>query len=381
MASPNAELVRNVTTWTPGERPRETSLETPADDAILWIDLDGEAAIGRVDELAELLAPACPGVTAEMLEDVITPDEEPEGRSYGDGSIRLASSFAVRAVHQRGARAERGVAEDVGELVFEPVELLASESWLVSCWHPTRTFHGAEKIGEGPVPECDELREEVAEHWAEDRGRNAGDLGILVMHELALGYADAHRALYSWLEDWELGLYVGDGAGRDSLARLWGSMAVLRDWLSPLNRPGLSTDIDRAWLPASELEGVDDVNGRIDKSLGALGELGQTLRASFSLLHVQQGDEQRQRAEQMQRRIELIGATLLVPTLIVGFYGANTWVPGVGSHWGFWVMVGALVLLTAASITLVRRWHAEQQRVAEAAQAERDRLRAELRGG
>jgi CorA-like Mg2+ transporter protein len=370
-------LIRSITAWRPGEPPQEASEGDPG-ERILWVDLAPTAKPDTTSELLGRLASLCPGLTAEMLEDLVTPDEEPEGRSYGDGSIRLASSFAVRVVPAASGAGERGVAQGVGKLVFEPVELLSSADWLVTCWHPTRVFFGAAKTGEGEAPGCDELRAEVARHWESGRGRNAGDLGVLVMHELALGYAEAHRALYGWLEDWELGLYVGNGAERDALARLWGSMAVLRDWLTVLNRPGLSTDIDRAWLPAGELDGVADVNRRVDSSLLALSELGQTLRASFGLLHVQLGEEQRERAELIQRRIELVGAALLVPTLIVGFYGANTWVPGVGSHWGFWVMVVALIVFTTISVALVRRWHAQQEAAARRAAAERDHLRQEL---
>ena len=58
----------------------------------------------------------------------------------------------------------------------------------------------------------------------------------------------------------------------------------------------------------------------------------------------------------------------LVPTLVVGFYGANTWVPGQNKHWGFWVMVGALVIfscLTVAALRAQRQLAATAKRAAE----------------
>jgi hypothetical protein len=39
---------------------------------------------------------------------------------------------------------------------------------------------------------------------------------------------------------------------------------------------------------------------------------------------------------------------------VVGFYGANTWVPGQGRHWGFYVMLGVLIVGTCLVIAMLR---------------------------
>ena len=52
-----------------------------------------------------------------------------------------------------------------------------------------------------------------------------------------------------------------------------------------------------------------------------------------------------------------MAAIFLIPTLIVGFYGANTWVPGQQRHWGFWVMVVVILILTFIGSSLVNRLH------------------------
>ena len=80
----------------------------------------------------------------------------------------------------------------------------------------------------------------------------------------------------------------------------------------------------------------------------------------------------------MQRRIEIAAAVFLVPTLIVGFYGANTWVPGQGKHWGFWVMVAVLVLLSLASLLAVLQFQRRSNEAANAAASERERFRSSL---
>jgi Mg2+ and Co2+ transporter CorA len=155
-------------------------------------------------------------------------------------------------------------------------------------------------------------------------------------------------------------------------------MAVLRDWLNPLNKAGLRADLGKAWLPATEHRAVIEVDDRVDKALAGLAKLSETMRQSFSLLHVEQSEEQRHQSEQVQHRIELAAAAFLVPTLIVGFYGANTWVPGQGKHWGFWVMVAALVILSAATLLAVFRMQRRSQEMARKAARERERMRTEL---
>jgi Mg2+ and Co2+ transporter CorA len=184
------------------------------------------------------------------------------------------------------------------------------------------------------------------------------------MHELALTYAPAHRQLYAALEEFELSLY-GDVKGDltklqadpQTLRNLWSARARLLDWLNPLNTPGLNDDLDKAWLPATDHVEVKRVDQRVDKALSALKSLGESLRSSFHSLQLLAAEGQRDRNELRQRRIERMAAIFLIPTLVVGFYGANTWVPGQQRHWGFWVMVVAIVALTLIGWNLIKALH------------------------
>jgi Mg2+ and Co2+ transporter CorA len=187
------------------------------------------------------------------------------------------------------------------------------------------------------------------------------------MHELALTYAPAHRRLHAALEEWELRLYDAGGEFGDvseeeehRLHDLWGARARLRDWLNPLNVPGLRSDPDKAWLPTANHEEVVAVDERIDKALAALSKLGETLRSSLHLLHIKKSEAQRERNEELQWRLQLLATIFIVPTVIVGFYGANTWVPGEHRHWGFLVMVVAIFVLTCIVVTLL--WAAHRRR-------------------
>ncbi|HKP88599.1 MAG TPA: CorA family divalent cation transporter [Thermoleophilaceae bacterium] len=370
--------VRSASAWVPGEPPGALEeLTTPVGPGtVWWYDLDPDA--DDPAEVARVLAPVCPGLTVEMVEELLEPDTEPEGRSF-DERIRLASSFAVE-VRGPGGDDRRGQVQGAGELVFQPVELLSSDSWLLTCWHERRTFVGAveQRRHEAAEPPG-VVVENVARRWAGGRGRNAGDLGVLVMHELALGYVPAYRALAGWLEDWEMGMYLQDEPDRATFAQIWGSMAVLRDWINPLNRSDLREDLDKAWLCATDAEIAVAVDNRVNKALAGLRELAQSLRAALQLLHVEQNEKRREEAERVQRRIELAAAAFLIPTLIVGFYGANTWVPGQGSHLGFWAMVGVLVVFTVFGLVMVRRWQRQQKLAADAVLRERRELQQQLR--
>jgi CorA-like Mg2+ transporter protein len=372
--------LRRVSAWRPGSEPTLCELDQPIGaDAFKWIELACSAEKSR-DVLAALAA-TCPGLTHEMLCDLLTPDEAPAGSSFDEGQIKLASTFSIEAARQDEKRV-RGTAKGAGVIRFQPVEILAGPSWLISCWHPRRIFQGAKKIGTDTPSAADDVFGGVAGRWVSGTGSGPGDLGVAVMHELALSYAPAHRRLFSWLEDWELSLYVEDDLeSRDQLPELWGLMAVFRDWLNPLNRPGLRADLTKAWLPASDHRAVIEVDDRIDKALAALSKLSETLRQSFSLLHLEQTEEQRSQSERVQHRIELAAAAFLVPTLIVGFYGANTWVPGQGRHWGFWVMVVALVVLSAATLLGVAQMQHRSRDTARRAARERERMRTELLRG
>jgi CorA-like Mg2+ transporter protein len=348
----------------------------PAAGAVRWYDLDPASA--DPDAVVRSLGPVCPGLTAAMVADLLQPDEQPEGKSFG-GRIRLVSSFAVEA---RGPAevGRRGEAQGAGELVFQPVELLSSDEWLLTCWHPERTFDGATELPDRrPSEPSEELRRDVARRWASGVGSNAADLGVLVMHELALGYVPAYRTLSGWLEDWEMGMYLTDEPDRATFARLWGSMAVLRDWVNPLNRSGIHADLERAWLCATHRDAVIAVDDRVNKTLAGLRELAHSLRGALQLLNIEQNEKRRAEAERVQRRIEVAAAAFLIPTLIVGFYGANTWVPGQGQHWGFWIMVAILVALTGAGVVMVRRWQSATRRAAEQVAAERAELQEQLR--
>jgi Mg2+ and Co2+ transporter CorA len=354
------QWLRRVSMWDKEKRPGACGLaQVESGSGFPWFEL--VCGVGEAHEVFEDLRGHCPGLTLEMLEDLLTPDDLPDGKPYGDG-VQLASTFSMVAEpDERNAPVERSTPRKVGRLTFQPVEIIAGDQWLISCWHPTRTFDGDGDPVEGPPGSAEDVFRGTLERWCDGPKGSAADLGIAVMHELALTYMPAQRKLMLWMEDWEMTLYRSDEKADESeLNSLWGLMTMARKWLTPLNRPGLPKDLTKAWLPASQREPVAEVDRRINKALDGLAKLSETLRQAFGLLHVEHAEEQRQREEKSARQLERRATMLLVPTLVVGFYGANTWVPGQGRHWGFWVMVAILIVFTVASMWVVKARSANQ---------------------
>jgi hypothetical protein len=377
----------SVTRWTPGRPPTPANLAEPEGGGegeghgVVWADLHGDDP--DPGELFTSLGPAMPGLERGMLADLLEPDHYPHGRRYDNGRVRLVSTFSVEPRdgidHQH-----RGVFPGPGDLVVQPVEILAGDGWLVSCWHPRRVYRGIRVVAAEPAMPHDDLLGAVQTEWVGGQGRTSGDLGVMLMHELSLSYAPAHRKLYDWLEEAELSLYLTNHTDREELARLWASMTLLRHWLTPLNLVGLRSNADKAWLPGitdrDEARRADDL---VDRSLAALRDLATALRSAFSAVYAQLEQRERDRREATQRRIELVAAGFLVPTLIVGFFGANTWLPAEGSDTGrpeaFIAMIVAMIVLTALAVGFLWLWHRRQQVELRDLEAERERLADSLR--
>jgi hypothetical protein len=386
-----------VSEWSPGcaacvVEPDQAS----AAAEVRWIDVDVSEAEPRdpaeqertAAELYALIGTLCGGqLEPSMVADLLGCRARPEQHSYAGGRVRLFVAFEAETVEIGDADDGTGTSPAARMLVCQPVGFLAGDGWLITCWHHRQGYQGAVKIPASGTPKPhDEVFGAVAQRWLAGPARTSGDLGVLIFNELALSYAPAHRRIYAWLETWELTLYLdGDIDGRrqvvdrTTLPDLWGTMAVLRDWLSPLDRAGLHADIGKAWFPGcTDHEAVKNVDDRIDRALSGLRDLGTTLRSSFGLLHIQIAEEQQRRSERLGRLIEYVTAAVLIPGLVVGFFGANTTLPGGGTWWGVWVMVAVMVILGFGSLTALRLLRRRQAADSASSIDDRARLRAGL---
>lgn len=330
----------------------------PPPGGILWFDIPRTVGVD-VGELVEVLGPACGGeLTQPMARDLLSPDPRPKIREVGPG-IRCVSAFrALACESDDGAEASTTKA---GVLAFEPVEFLVGANWLITCWHDAEIYRGADRIKELPPSPPPALFREVERCWPISDLETAGDVALLVLKELALTYAPAYRQFYVWQEEWELDFYRRpERIDRDTLLEVRALAAVFRDWLSPLNPAGMRDDAGKAWFPG--ISGTRERGGhrlalkiddRIDTALRDLRDFTDVLRSSYDLLQLRESERERERDDKFQRNIAVGGSAILIPTLVAGVMGANTWVPGQWRdpggppHWAFLVLV-AIVILSGA---------------------------------
>ncbi|MEO8107969.1 MAG: CorA family divalent cation transporter [Actinomycetes bacterium] len=366
--------------WRLGTVPEAIPLEEAATSADAVMVLTVEAAPDDAERVHRELQRICGDqLTLEMVADLLSPDELPEVKQFGEGGhIRKVSSFGVRPL----ATEPKG---DSG-LVFEPIEFLAGDRWLIYHWQPCRAYLlGYAEPGDAEAQSRDDIENEVAKRWVDQGGQTPGDLGVLFLYELALGYTKARKTLWACLNDWEQEFY-SHPTERDpiefvkpltELHRLHGQ---LYRRLAGLNVPRERADsgwFTNVHLGATALR-VDEI---IDRSLRNLSGFSDSLRQSVSLTQSyatvrhfalaeeqkKATEEQKKATEKLQHRFEVGAAVLLVPTLIAGIYGANTSLPG-GGHWsGFVAMVILMVVGSGTAYTLLERGRGPDQVVTQAA--------------
>ena len=334
-------------------------------EAVRWLDVDVGALAGplaeRVAALRASLEPVCPGIEDHMLEDLLDADVWPKRRRYG--KVRAVSAAAV-------APAEIPDAESrAGSLTFQVVEMLAGSGWLVTCWHPSRTFTGSEEApGAGPLGDHHSVIADIEEEWAEGHGRTAGEVGLMVIDRLVDTYPDVRQSLFDWLESWELDLYrrceTDAQPDRRTLIELRALVFQFRKALAPLNsaRGKARTYWFADVTDDREAERIDD---RIDRALRVVAELSDRLRSALDLVQLQLAQVQGRKTERLQQKVEVIAAVLLVPTLVAGAYGANTDFPGLGQEWGTAAMFALMFAGGLGTFVFLRWLRRREERLVE----------------
>jgi Mg2+ and Co2+ transporter CorA len=338
---------------------------TQMQTAVRWFDIQRAKQL-ECPDLYRQLERFCVGLTDEMVADLVSLDPRPKMVQYDHGRIRALSTFTVRAVESDDG-APISSHSKAGLLIFNPVEILVGPQWVITCWHETQIFRAGQRINELPAAPPSDVYAAVERSWGTEYS-TSGDLAVLLLLQLAMTYKPACRHLYVWAEEWELDYFRTNHAYEDTLLEMPGSVALLRDWLSPLNISGMRHDITRAWFPG--LSGSATVGGqvialrvddRVDQSLAQLHEVSRLVRDGYQLLEVRRLKKAQDRDARFQRTIAIGGSAILLPTLVAGIMGSNTWVPGeyrTGSgRWAFGVLVFVMVITAILAWWALRRMH------------------------
>jgi Mg2+ and Co2+ transporter CorA len=279
-----------------------------------------------------------------MIADLLDPDELPEIKDLDEPGVCAVSAFAVEAVEppQRG---------QAGTLRFLLVEFLANNRWVVTCCHPATSYAGMSSPAPGSALRCDALLRGVDRRWAEGGFETAGDLAVLLLHELTCTYGLAWRKMTRWLEEWERAFYTdADSARLDPLRDIHALISEFRARLNALNVP--QDEARSAWFRGVSRDAIPRrADKNIDKALAGLDRLGDMLRSTHGLVQAHRAQSEQNASEKRQRHFELASILFIVPTVVAGTWGENTWVPGQNRPWGF-----ALTLAVMALAGLVVYW-------------------------
>jgi len=326
---------------------------------VRWFHVD--VVHSEPDMIFEALAPICPGLTLQMVVDLFTVDPRPYVHSYTDEpNLRMVSAFAVQADESEEGASD-AEASKAGARVFQLVEMLAGDGWVITCWHRSKRYHGAEEIAEGPPAGREDVMRGVERWWLQSGVSTAGDLATLILHELVLTYPSASRVMNSWLEQWELDFHKRfDQTERHTLIDVRSLLAELEERLRAIERP--EAEPEDAWFTGlSGAKWATRVQRLMERALSDVESIHGTLRSSLDLLGVHSAAQQLKLAqhqaaaqERLQTALALVTSVLLVPTFIAGFFGANTEVPGQGKWWGFGLMVILMVLGATVTWLLIR---------------------------
>jgi hypothetical protein len=365
VAAPEDTGIVHITEWRKDSPPRRITYgDIERAKGAVWIEVDPGRA-KRDALLAALTEKLDDDIPGGMVDDLL--DAEPFPKvEYWDDQRRRRSVSAFRAV------AEEGREGFAGRLVFQLLELIAGDRWLVSCWHTSRVFEGARE-GELPADAPDpppelpgHLREAVARRWRSDKASTAGELGTLALYSLAVSYTDVRRMLHAWLEGWELEFFARVSAGRRDfdLKSLIDLRGLIGQFAKRLRAMKLPRELEHGqWFAdCATPDRSESIDGMLDRGLDDLGRLMERVRSAFDLVQIELSTIQQQAAEGLQRRLELITAVLLVPTLIAGIFGANTSLPGRERWAGFWIMVAAMIVWGILAYVYLRRqrwWSSE----------------------
>jgi hypothetical protein len=177
-------LIRQASAWLPGRAPEPLPLQDLEEsNAIRWVDIYGGDLDGG--EVLALLSPICRGALKHrMVRDLITPERFASGGRYGDSPVAISSAFRIRHL-QPGTDEGAPVGADGVTSVFEPVQLLVGDDWLLSCWLPPRVFRGLGDPVDATEDSSNGLYLAVSKRWVTSGSDSAEDLASLARRQLA----------------------------------------------------------------------------------------------------------------------------------------------------------------------------------------------------
>jgi Mg2+ and Co2+ transporter CorA len=345
-----------ITVWRPGERPRalsDDSVNSPHAGDFLVIDVDPNAE--PTERLHEALVTYCGGaLTVELVEDLLKADPVPT-ISVDHGGLRLFSTFGVLPTDELTADEEAVSASTAGKLVFQPVEMIVGQDWLITCWHNSQHHAPNGPVGEGQPILRDTTMRRVQDAWASQSLRSPDDLALLITTEMAESFDHAVALLTAWQEQWEVILARGSVPETETLLSMRRHLAEYRSRLQGLivTKHGFHGQPRFSRLTDPELE--QQLDHKVERALESLVSVTRQVRSGIESVNMLRLAEQQTQSGKFQDRLTLLGAILLGPALVATVFGANVELPGRDQVLGTLIMLGGMVIVVVLSVLILRR--------------------------
>lgn len=261
------------------------------------------------------------GLHPLALEDVQNPRQRPKVEDYGE------TLFVVVRVP----------AWDGGDLAWRQVGLFLGPDWLVTA-------------SSAPLPELDEVQERVLRRGLPEDRDTACFLLYRVLDALVDAWFPFMDALEERLEDLED--EVVDRASTESLAAIRDvkrTVATTRKVSSPMREAALSLERgDHAAVREATRVYLRDVSDHVVR----IAERLEHVRETTLIAQEAWNSTLANRQNETMKRLTVIAALLLVPSLLAGLGGMNF--PGLPA-WPFWSVVGTIVAAVALGF-VVAAW-------------------------
>ena len=230
--------------------------------APMFLELEDEIAIGhRAAIVHKELAEFCPGLEEEMVRDLLREDPQPKVETYGDENPTVRGASVVAAVaRELPVRGEPTGARTINQVVFQLLEIIVGDGWIVTCWHPNHIY-GEHATSEAVTAMLKEpFLAQVRQHWVASPGSASGgssSLGLHLIRTFIDSYDASHRMMERWMASWEVDFHTSlshlDNAARlesvsEDLNSILYMTTDIRRRLTAIQHAPLTAP-DRRWFP------------------------------------------------------------------------------------------------------------------------------------
>lgn len=257
------------------------------------------------------------------------------------------------------------------------------EDLLLVARHPQHIVTGKYlELSRGPAPRngvdllWTELFLQSFAAWRNSAAPSLADFAVSALTEAARGFEGAVRSIVTQFEQAEQAFFflMGEAAQPEledqtlrSLQNRLFQLAILTGRVeAELAAFGSGDKAPPRWYQSGSVgqTGRDVLAARYSENAARVQRLRGDVRATIDMMantvalqqlrlgQAEQAENERRRAreaqdrardEAFQRNLAIFAGVVLVPTLIVGFFGANVDFPGRDGETAFWVMLGAIV--------------------------------------